>query len=164
MILENKTMRILTIAFILVSVTSMAQTLTDLSGKELFGGLSARHIGPALMSGRVSDIAGHPSDNKVIYIGTAGGGVWKSSDGGVHFNSIFDEYCQSIGTVTVDSHDPDNTIWIGTGETWTRNSTSVGDGLYKSTDGGINWKKMGFANSERISSVIVHPDLSLIHI
>ena len=83
-------MRILTIAFILVIVTSMAQTLTDLSGKELFGGLSARHIGPALMSGRVSDIAGHPSDNKVIYIGTAGGGVWKSSDGGVHFNSIFD--------------------------------------------------------------------------
>ncbi len=134
-----------------------AQEPIPLKGKELFGDLRARHIGPALMSGRVSDVEGHPTNNKVIYIGTAGGGVWKSNDGGVMFNSIFDDYCQSIGCVTVDPNKPDNVVWVGTGEVWTRNSTSVGDGIYKSIDGGANWKKMGLTNSDRISSIIVNP-------
>lgn len=153
-------MKRLTLAFLLVSSFSFGQSLEELKGDELFGGLSARHIGPALMSGRVSDIAGHPNNNKVIYIGTAGGGVWKSSDGGVHFTPIFDDYCQSIGTVTIDPNDADKTIWVGTGEVWTRNSTSVGNGIYKSTDGGQNWKHMGLKNSDRISSIHVHPDNS----
>lgn len=139
------------------TVVANAQQPIPLKGKELFGDMRARHIGPALMSGRVSDIEGHPTDNKVIYIGTAGGGVWKSNDGGVMFNSIFDDYCQSIGCVEVDPNQPDNVVWVGTGEVWTRNSTSVGDGIYKSVDGGNNWKKMGLENSDRISSIIVHP-------
>ncbi|MCB0401905.1 MAG: hypothetical protein KDD41_07465, partial [Flavobacteriales bacterium] len=137
-----------------------AQQAIPLKGKELFGDLRARHIGPALMSGRVSDIEGHPTNNKVIYIGTAGGGVWKSNDGGVMFNSVFDDYCQSIGCVTVDPNQPDNVVWVGTGEVWTRNSTSVGDGIYKSVDGGNNWQKMGLENSDRISSIIVNPNNS----
>ncbi|MCR9174077.1 MAG: hypothetical protein NXI10_16365 [bacterium] len=153
-------MKRITLAFLMLSSFSFGQSLEELKGDELFGGLSARHIGPALMSGRVSDVTGHPTDNKVIYVGTAGGGVWKSSDGGVHFNSIFDDYCQSIGTVTIDPNDPDKTIWVGTGEVWTRNSTSVGNGIYKSTDGGQNWKHMGLANSDRISSIQVHPENS----
>src|ERR1041385_964939 len=68
-------------------------------GKELFGDLKARHIGPALMSGRVTDLELHPTNDRIIYAGTAGGGVWKSSNGGATFNPIFDDYCQSIGAV-----------------------------------------------------------------
>lgn len=150
-------MKRITLAFLLLSSVGFAQTLEELNGNELFGGLTARHIGPALMSGRISDIVGHPTNNKVIYTGTAGGGVWKSVDGGVHFSSIFDKHCQSIGTVAIDPNDPDRTLWVGTGEVWTRNSTSVGDGIYKSVDGGQNWKRMGLENSDRISSIHVHP-------
>ncbi len=152
--------KIVTACAVLFSTVVSAQSVSDLKGDELFGGMKARHIGPALMSGRVSDIEGHPSDKSTIYIGTAGGGVWKSQDGGVHFKSIFDDYCQSIGTVAIDPKDPDKTIWVGTGEVWTRNSTSVGDGIYKSTDGGTNWKKMGLEKSDRISSIQIHPENS----
>jgi photosystem II stability/assembly factor-like uncharacterized protein len=121
------------------------------------GDLKARHIGPALMSGRVSDVEMHPKNSQVIYIGTAGGGVWKSNDGGVNFNPIFDKYCQSIGVVTIDLTDPDNTVWVGTGETWVRNSVSIGDGIYKSSDGGKNWTKMGLEKADRIASIQVDP-------
>ena len=129
-----------------------------LKGKEMFGDMSARQIGPALMSGRISDLEGHPTNSRIVYAGTAGGGVWKSTNGGASFSSIFDDYIQSIGTVTVDPHDPDNTIWVGTGETWTRNSVSIGDGIYKTTDGGQNWKKLPFEGSERVCNIIVHPE------
>ncbi|MEM6697959.1 MAG: hypothetical protein AAF599_06160, partial [Bacteroidota bacterium] len=124
------------------------------------GDLSARQIGPALMSGRVIDLEPHPTNSRIIYVGSAGGGVWKTQDGGVSFNPIFDDHCQSIGSVEVDPNDPDNTIYVGTGEIWTRNSVTVGDGLYRSTDGGSNWEKIGFEKSERIASVIVNPSNS----
>jgi photosystem II stability/assembly factor-like uncharacterized protein len=148
---------LLILGVISIGSTFAQSYVGSLSSQELFGAIKARHIGPALMSGRVSDIEGHPTDNKTIYIGTAGGGVWKSADGGVIFNSIFDKYCQSIGVVRVDPSNPDKVLWVGTGETWTRNSTSVGDGIYKSTDGGTNWKKMGLEKSERISSILINP-------
>jgi photosystem II stability/assembly factor-like uncharacterized protein len=127
------------------------------SGKELFGDITARHIGPALMSGRINDLELHPTNSRIVYLGSAGGGVWKSNDAGTTFKPIFDEYCQSIGAVTLDPNDPDNTIYVGTGETWTRNSVSVGDGLYKSVDGGANWNKIGLEKSERIANIIVNP-------
>lgn len=139
------------------SLGSQAQDIV-LKGKELFGNINARHIGPAIMSGRIIDLESHPTNNKVIYAGTAGGGVWKSSNGGASFAPIFDQHAQSIGKVAVDPKDPDNTVWVGTGEIFTRNSVSVGDGLYKSVDGGSNWKKMGFENSERISNIIINPN------
>ncbi len=135
---------------------SNAQEIT-LKGKELFGDLEARQIGPALMSGRVSDLAMHPNNNQIIFLGAAGGGIWKSSDGGATFVPVFDKHIQSIGTITFDPNNPDNVIWAGTGETWTRNSVSVGDGIYKSTDGGLNWINMGLPKSDRISSIIVDP-------
>ena len=137
-----------------------SQTLEEIDGKALFGDLTARHIGPALMSGRINDMETHPTNSRIVYAGTAGGGVWKSSDGGTTFNPIFDDYCQSIGAVALDPNDPDNTIYVGTGETWTRNSVSIGDGLYKTTDGGANWNKIGFEKSERIANIIVNPDNS----
>jgi len=126
-------------------------------GKELFGDITARHIGPALMSGRINDLELHPTNSRIVYLGSAGGGVWKSNDAGTTFKPIFDEYCQSIGAVTLDPNDPDNTLYVGTGETWTRNSVSVGDGLYKSVDGGANWNKIGLEKSERIANIIVNP-------
>jgi len=138
------------------SVPVQAQDAVS-KGKELFGDMRARHIGPALMSGRVSDIELHPTNPRVMYIGAAGGGVWKSSNGGATFTPIFDEYCQSIGAVAVDPANPDNTLWVGTGETWTRNSVSIGDGIYKTNDGGSTWQKMGLEKSERIGNIIVNP-------
>ncbi len=148
---------IILMAIAVMGMTTQAQDIV-LKGKELFGNMQARHIGPAIMSGRIIDLETHPTNNKVIYAGTAGGGVWKSSNGGASFTPIFDQYAQSIGKVAVDPKDPDNTIWVGTGEIFTRNSVSVGDGLYKSIDGGTSWKKMGFDKSERISNIVINPE------
>lgn len=137
--------------------TAQAQDEIVLKGKELYGDLSARQIGPAIMSGRISDIANHPTNNKILYIGAAGGGVWKSADGGASFSPIFDKHIQSIGCVTIDPNNPDNVIWVGTGEPWTRNSVSIGNGIYKSVDGGLNWTNMGLPKSDRITSIVVDP-------
>lgn len=142
---------------VLLALQTNAQDVM-LKGKEMFGDMTARQIGPALMSGRISDLEGHPTNSRIVYAGTAGGGVWKSTNGGASFSSIFDDYIQSIGVVSVDPHDPDNTIYVGTGETWTRNSVSLGDGIYKSKDGGQTWNKLPFEGSERVSNIIVHPD------
>jgi len=130
---------------LLIATDSYSQDAIS-KGKELFGDLKARHIGPALMSGRITDLELHPKNDRIILAGTAGGGVWKSSNGGATFNPIFDDYCQSIGAVEIDPSNPDNVIWVGTGETWTRNSVSIGDGLYKTVDGGSNWIKMDLKN------------------
>jgi photosystem II stability/assembly factor-like uncharacterized protein len=122
-------------------------------------GLGIRNIGSAEMSGRIAAIAGrHEKDGKTtLYVGAASGGVWKSLDGGTTFEPIFDkESVQSIGAIALDPTRPD-TVWVGTGESWTRNSVSVGDGIYKSTDGGENWTNVGLPNSERIVRIIVSP-------
>ncbi|HEX7487076.1 MAG TPA: hypothetical protein VF332_13055 [Vicinamibacterales bacterium] len=123
---------------------------------EMFGGLEARPIGPATMSGRISAVDAVPGDRLTIYAGTAGGGLWKSVDGGIQFKPIFDKYNQSIGAVTVDPSKP-ATIWVGTGETWVRNSVSLGDGIYRSGDGGENWSKLGLDATERIARIVVDP-------
>lgn len=155
-------MKRLWITFLGIMVTAMSygQDVVDLSGDALFGNIRARQIGPAVMSGRVIDLEGHPTDENILYVGSAGGGVWKTTDGGVTFRPIFDEYIQSIGAIEVDPSDPDNTVWVGTGEIWTRNSVTIGDGLYRSKDGGKNWEKIGFENSERIASIQVNPNNS----
>ncbi len=138
---------------LLLGNLAVAQEAITLKGEELFGSLRARQIGPALMSGRISDIEGHPTDNKIIYIGTGGGGVWKSVDGGVIFKPVFDKHPQSIGALAINPKNPDKEVWAGTGEVWTRNSVSLGDGIYKSEDAGQNWTKMGLEKTERISSI-----------
>lgn len=144
-------------ALLCISLSLFSQEKKEIKLENYFGDLSARQIGPAVMSGRISDMENHPTDPMIIYAGSAGGGVWKSNDAGTTFYPIFDDHAQSIGAVELDPNDPNNTIYVGTGEPWPRNSVSIGDGLYKSTDGGNNWKKIGLENSERISNIIVNP-------
>jgi len=121
-----------------------------------FGAIEARSIGPAIMSGRIMAIDAVNNDPSIIYIGAASGGVWKSTNGGVTFKPIFDKYTQSIGAIAIDQNNPD-IVWVGTGEGCTRNSVSVGTGLYKSIDAGQTWKLVGLENSERISKIIIDP-------
>src|SRR6266436_699390 len=122
-------------------------------------GLGARNIGSAAMSGRISALAGYtdPSGKVTLFVGAASGGVWKSTDGGTTFKPVFDEQpVQSIGAIARDPSNPKN-VWVGSGEAWTRNSVSIGDGVYKSTDAGETWTHVGLPNSERISRIIVDP-------
>ncbi len=146
--------------FLMFPLNLFSQEKKELNLENYFGDLSARQIGPAVMSGRISDMENHPTNPMIIYAGSAGGGVWKSNDAGTTFYPIFDDHIQSIGALALDPNDPDNTIYIGTGEPWPRNSVSIGDGLYKSIDGGNNWNKIGLENSERIANIIVNPDNS----
>lgn len=122
----------------------------------LFTGLRARAIGPAVMSGRITTLDAVPGDRLTIYAGSAGGGVWKSEDGGLTFDPVFDDHTQSIGALTIDPSNPE-TVWVGTGESWARNSVSVGDGVYRTTDGGGSWEHTGLEASERIAAIAVHP-------
>jgi photosystem II stability/assembly factor-like uncharacterized protein len=125
-------------------------------------GLGVRNIGSAAMSGRISAIAGtkEPSGKITLFVGAASGGVWKSDDGGTRYRPVFDEQpVQSIGAIALDPQNPKN-VWVGTGESWTRNSVSIGDGIYKSTDGGETWTHAGLPNSERIAKIIVSPKSS----
>jgi photosystem II stability/assembly factor-like uncharacterized protein len=147
----------LVLTFLFIQIT-IAQEAIPLKGDEIFGSMRARHIGPALMSGRVVELEGHPNNARILYAGAGGGGVWKTIDGGVNFSPIFDKHNQSIGAIAVDPKNPDQVIWVGTGEIWTRNSVTVGDGIYKSTDGGVNWTNMGLPKSERISSIKINPN------
>ncbi len=121
-----------------------------------FGGLAARAIGPAVMSGRIAALDAVAEDPLTIYAGAASGGVWKSIDGGTSFKPVFDDHVQSIGAIAIDPNDKE-VVWVGSGESWTRNSTSIGDGVYKTTDGGDSWKRMGLEDSERIARIVVDP-------
>jgi photosystem II stability/assembly factor-like uncharacterized protein len=125
---------------------------------ETISGLGARNIGSAAMSGRVAALdAVREGQRLTVYVGAASGGVWKSVNGGTNFKPVFDKQpVQSIGAVTIDPKNP-KVIWVGTGEAWTRNSVSVGDGVYKSVDGGDNWTNVGLNNSERIAKILVDP-------
>src|SRR5947208_199459 len=122
-------------------------------------GLGARNIGSAAMSGRISAIAGtrEPSGKITLFVGAASGGVWKSDDNGTRYRPVFDEQgVQSIGAIALDPKDSKN-VWVGTGESWTRNSVSIGDGIYKSTDGGETWSHVGLEKAERIAKIAVSP-------
>ena len=122
-------------------------------------GLGARNIGSAAMSGRISALAGFsdPAGKINLFVGAASGGIWKSTDGATTFKPVFDDQpVQSIGAIAIDPSNHQN-IWVGTGEAWTRNSVSIGDGIYRSTDGGESWTHVGLAESERVAKIIVDP-------
>ncbi len=126
---------------------------------ETISGLGARNIGSAAMSGRIAALAAvHEGPRLTIYVGSASGGVWKSVNGGTTFKPVFDRQpVQSIGAVTIDPKNP-KVVWVGSGEPWMRNSVSIGDGIYRSEDGGENWTNMGLRESEHIVKILVDPN------
>jgi photosystem II stability/assembly factor-like uncharacterized protein len=129
----------------------------ELLSAETFKGLELRSIGPAVSSGRIADLAVHPTTHSTYYVAVASGGVWKTVNSGTTWEPIFDEEgSYSIGCVTIDPNDP-LVVWVGTGENNSQRSVSYGDGVYRSTDGGTSWENMGLKESEHISKILVDP-------
>ena len=169
-----KRLWILLIVFALVATPAMAKKQaveepetevdTAMSAKT-FSGLELRNIGPAYNSGRVSDLAVHPEENHIIYAATASGGLWKTTNGGIVWEPIFDkEGSYAIGCVTLDPNNA-NVVWVGTGENNSQRSVAFGDGVYKSLDGGKNWKNMGLEDSAHIGTITVDPrDSSVVYV
>ena len=123
----------------------------------LISALKLRGIGPALMSGRIIDIAVDPVHRSTWYVAAASGGVWKTTNAGTTWTPIFDNYgSYSIGCVAIDPRNR-HMIWVGTGENNSQRSVGYGDGVYKSLDGGKSFKKVGLGESEHIGKILIHP-------
>ena len=136
---------------ILCSMTLHSQTIN----KEIIKDMKFRHVGP--IGNRLTTVAGVPNDPMTYYVGAASGGVWKTTDGGLNWKPIFDsQEVHSIGSISVAPSDP-MTIYVGTGESSIRSNVSIGNGMYKSEDGGDTWEHIGLKNSGRISRIVVHP-------
>jgi photosystem II stability/assembly factor-like uncharacterized protein len=131
---------------------------TPPAGKDaVFAGLQLRSIGPALMSGRVSDIAIDPVRRSTWYVAAASGGVWKTVNCGTTWTPVFDSYgSYSIGCVAIDPQDH-LVVWVGTGENNSQRSVGYGDGLYKSIDGGASFSRVGLQTSEHIAKIVIDP-------
>jgi photosystem II stability/assembly factor-like uncharacterized protein len=139
----------------LVITLLAAPAIAQPQSAEVYKALKYRYIGPE--GNRVIAVAGDPLDRNVYYAGAASGGIFKSVDGGIHWKPIFDDQpVSSIGSLAIAPSDP-QVVWAGTGETFIRSNISLGNGIYKSTDGGKSWKHMGLAETGRIGRVIVHP-------
>ncbi len=130
-----------------------------------FDGLRFREIGPATPAGRIDDFAVLESNPAVFYVGTATGGIWKTTNNGTTFETVFDDQTtSSIGDLAIAPEDP-NLVWVGTGENNNRQSSSWGDGVYKSTDGGKTWKNMGLGESMHIARIVIDPtDLDVVYV
>ncbi|MEO7965809.1 MAG: hypothetical protein ABIT38_18005 [Gemmatimonadaceae bacterium] len=143
---------LLLFAFLLTSHSAAAQ-----GGSNDFGALRLRSIGPANMSGRITDIAVNEANSYEFYASSATGGVWKTTDNGVTWNAVFDrESTHSVGALAVDQRDP-RIVWVGTGEATNRQSSSWGDGVYKSTDGGKTWTNMGLREGRHVARIAIDP-------
>ncbi|MEO1233675.1 MAG: glycosyl hydrolase, partial [Myxococcota bacterium] len=130
----------------------------DRMSSKVFSGLPLRPIGPALMSGRIADIALKPGDPNTWYVAVGSGGVWKTTNAGTTWSSLFDgQSAYSIGCITLDPSNP-NVVWVGTGENVGGRHVGFGDGVYRSADGGKTWENLGLKASEHISKIIVHPE------
>ena len=145
----------------LFSVLTLSISLLAFSQKvdmELLKNLKPRNIGPAGMSGRITSIDVVESDTDVMYVGSASGGVWKSTSGGIKWEPIFnDQTTASIGAIAIQQSNP-SVVWVGTGEGNPRNSLNGGDGVYRSLDAGKTWKKMGLERTRHIHRIIIHPN------
>ncbi|MFH0760060.1 MAG: glycosyl hydrolase [Bacteroidota bacterium] len=147
----NKKLSAISVLFLVTSASLTAQVT-----EATFGDISGRQIGPAKMSGRISCIDAENRNHNTLWVGAANGGVWKSKNQGTTFKPVFDDYCQSIGCITIDQHHPD-TVWVGTGEVWVRNSVSAGNGIYRTVNGGDKWEAKGLGKTERIGKILIDP-------
>jgi len=158
--MKKLTVRIFIVLFafsaLVWSQTPKAEKKTLLTS-ELLSGLEFRNIGPALMSGRISDIAIHPRNRSLWYVAVGSGGVWKTENAGTTWTPIFDgQPSYSIGCLTIDPNNPD-VVWVGTGENVSGRHVGFGDGVYKSLNGGKTWTNMGLTKSEHIARILVDP-------
>src|SRR5579872_1243270 len=156
-LLTSLSMFLWVVSFMLPADTAYSQTGYKFDAATV-SGLPARNIGSAMMSGRVAAVDAVDEDGRItVFVGSASGGVWKSVNGGTTYKSVFDrESVQSIGAVAIDPSNP-KTVWVGSGEAWVRNSVSVGNGVYKSTDNGENWTNVGLKDSEHIAKILIDP-------
>src|SRR5438034_9684974 len=137
-----------------IPTVTFAQAKVD---ETVLKNLQWRSIGPANMGGRIDDIAVVESNTHVCYVGAATGGVWKTTNNGTTFEPLFDEQgSTSIGDIAIAPNDP-NIIWVGSGEPNNRQSSSWGDGVYRSLDGGKTWQNMGLRDSKHIARVVIDP-------
>lgn len=150
----------ITLTATLWSLNTIAQkpeTPSALLSEQTFSEMNLRNIGPAFMSGRISDIAIHPQNQNIWYVAVASGGVWKTNNSGTSWESVFDgQSVFATGCITIDPNNP-HTLWLGTGENVGGRHLSFGDGVYRSDDDGKTWKNMGLKKSEHIAEIIVHP-------
>src|SRR6267143_537529 len=117
--------------------------------------LEFREVGPATMGGRIDDFAVVESNPNIVYVGTASGGVWKTTNNGTTWEAVFDkESVSTIGDIAIAPSDT-SVLWVGTGEPNNRQSSSWGDGAYKSLDGGKAWKKMGLEATRHIGRIVI---------
>ena len=140
-----------------VSMSALAAPGEQPGPTDKFKNLEFREIGPATMGGRIDDFAVVESNPNIVYVGTASGGVWKTTNNGTTWEPIFDkESVSTIGDIAIAPSDP-SVLWVGTGEPNNRQSSSWGDGAYKSLDGGKTWKKMGLEATRHIGRIVIHP-------
>ena len=151
---------ILFISLLSTTITLGQGEADTLIKDQVFTGLKWRNIGPAMTSGRIADIAVHPTNQNIMYVAVGSGNVWKTVNAGTTWKPIFEKYgSYSIGCITLDPNNP-HIVWLGTGENVGGRHVGFGDGVYKSMDGGSSWKNMGLKDSEHISKIIVHPSNS----
>lgn len=135
----------------------LSSGMLDARGADPLRHLRWRVVGPVNMSGRVTDVEGVPGDPRIVWVGTAAGGVWKSTDGGTTFAPVFDEPpVQSVGDIALAPSNPD-VVYVGTGEGNPRNSVSIGRGLFRSGDGGRSWEPIGLGATRHVTKILVHP-------
>lgn len=142
----------------LVPGLARAQESTPALRAEDVAALRMRELGPAITSGRITSFAVHPQDDRIIYAGSASGGAWKTENGGTTWKAVFEGGGSvSLGAIALDPSDPD-IVWLGTGEQNSVRSSSFGDGVYRSEDGGRTWRHMGLEGSRHVGRILIHPN------
>lgn len=142
---------------LMVSIFTINCSIAQIVGENLLSAVHYRSVGPTRASGRFVDFAVYEKRPAIFYAALASGGLWKTVNNGITFESVFDNNgVISIGDIAVDQNNPD-VVWVGTGENNNSRTAYYGDGVYKSTDGGKTWKNMGLAGSHHIGRIIVHP-------
>src|SRR5688572_32387742 len=144
------------VAMVTAGLVAGQDTPADRLTADQLKGIQLRSIGPALATGRVADVEIDPKNHNIWYVASAFGGLWKTVNRGITFTPIFDQYAFTLCCVVVDPKDS-NVVWLGTGENTSQRSAHFGDGVYKSTDAGKTWTRVGLAASEHIGKILIDP-------